>query len=237
LDLEGQGDNSITRIKRVFAEIIGQPVEDDGLIFDSKSLRVERIKEEQEYEGLRINFIARLERAKIHLQVDVGFGDIIVPAPEEIEYPRILDFPSARLMAYPKETVVAEKLEALVKLGMVNTRMKDFYDLWKLARHFDFNGDLLCGAIKSTFEHRRTEVPAATPLALTEEFSHDAQKAKQWQAFVRKSNLDHDGATLDTVVADLTGFLSLPLKAIATSQKFPMVWRNRGPWSPTTPHV
>ena len=237
LDLEGQGDNRIARIKQVFAEIIGQPVEDDGLIFDSKSLRVARIKEEQEYEGLRINFIARLERAKIHLQVDVGFGDIIVPAPEEIEYPRMLDFPSARLMAYPKETVVAEKLEALVKLGMVNTRMKDFYDLWKLARHFDFNGDLLCGAIKSTFERRRTEVPAATPLALTEEFSHDAQKAKQWQAFVRKSNLDHDGVTLDTVVADLTGFLLLPLKAIATSQKFPMVWRNSGPWSPTTPHV
>jgi len=131
LDLEGQGDNSIARIKQVFAEIIGQPVEDDGLIFDLKSLRVARIKEEQEYEGLRINFIARLERAKIHMQVDVGFGDIIVPAPEEIEYSQMLDFPSARLMAYPRETVVAEKLEAMVKLGMINTRMKDFYDLWK----------------------------------------------------------------------------------------------------------
>ena len=147
-------------------------------------------------EGVRINFIARLERAKIHIQVDMGFGDIIVPAPEEIEYPRMLDFPSARVMAYPKETVVAEKLEALVKLGMVNTRMKDFYDLRKLARHFDFNGDLLCDAIKATFERRQTEIPTDTPLALTEEFSHDAQKAKQWQAFVRKNNLDHDGVTL-----------------------------------------
>ena len=237
LDLEGQGDNSITRIKQVFAEIIGQPVEDDGLIFDPKSLRVARIKEEQEYEGIRINFIARLERAKIHMQVDVGFGDIIVPAPEEIEYPRMLDFPSARLMAYPRETVVAEKLEAMVKLGMVNTRMKDFYDLWTFARHFDFNGDLLCDAIKATFERRRTEVPTDTPLALTEEFSRDAQKAKQWLAFVRKSNLDQDGVTLHTVVAELAEFLLLPLKAIGTSQKFPMVWRNTGPWSPTTPHI
>ena len=108
----------------------------------------------------------------------------------------MLDFPSTRVMAYPKETVVAEKLEALVKLGMVNTRMKDSYDLWKLARHFDFNGDLLCDAIKATFERRQTEIPTDTPLALTEEFSHDAQNAKQWQAFVRKSNLDHDGVTL-----------------------------------------
>ena len=196
LDLEGQGDNSVTRIKQVFAEIIGQPVEDDGLIFDPKYLRVARIKEEQEYEGLRINFIARLERAKIHIQVDVGFGDIIVPAPEEIEYPRMLDFPSGRLMAYPKETVVAEKLEALVKLGMVSTRMKDFYDLWKLSRDFDFDGELLCRAIKATFERRRTKIPSDIPVALTEEFSRDAQKVKQWQAFVRKSNLDHDGVTL-----------------------------------------
>ena len=149
----------------------------------------------------------------------------------------MLDFPSARLMAYPRETVVAEKLEAMVKLGMVNTRMNDFYDLWKLARIFDFNGDLLCDAIKATFERRQTEVPTETPLALTEEFSRDAQKAKQWQAFVRKSSLDHAGVTLDTVVADLSEFLLLPLKAIGASQKFPMVWRNNGPWSPTTPHI
>ncbi len=221
LDLEGQGENSITRIKQVFAEIIGIPVEDDGLIFDPKSLRVARIKEEQEYEGLRINFIARLERAKIHIQVDVGFGDIIVPAPEEIEYPRMLDFPSARLMAYPKETVVAEKLEALVKLGMVNTRMKDFYDLWKLSRDFDFDGELLCKAIKATFERRRTKIPSDIPVALTEEFSRDAQKARQWQAFVRKSNLDHDGVSLHAVAADITEFLIPTLQAIGSSQRFP----------------
>jgi predicted nucleotidyltransferase component of viral defense system len=237
LDLEGQGDNSITRIKQVFAEIIGLPVEDDGLIFDPKSLRVARIKEEQEYEGLRINFIARLERAKIHIQVDVGFGDIIVPAPEEIEYPRMLDFPSARLMAYPKETVVAEKLEALVKLGMVNTRMKDFYDLWKLSRDFDFDGELLCKAIKATFERRRTRIPSDIPVALTEEFSRDAQKARQWQAFVRKSNLDHDGVSLHAAAADIAEFLIPTLQAIGSSQRFPLVWHSSGLWSPTTPNI
>lgn len=128
LDLEGHGENSIARIKRLFAEIIGQAVQDDGLVFGPQSLYVARIKEDQEYQGLRVNFIARLERAKIHTQVDVGFGDVIIPPPQETAYPAMLDFPSAYLLAYPRETVIAEKLEALVKLGIANTRMKDFYD-------------------------------------------------------------------------------------------------------------
>jgi nucleotidyltransferase AbiEii toxin of type IV toxin-antitoxin system len=110
LDLEGQGENSITRIKRSFTEIMSQVVEDDGLVFDPKSLRVARIKEEQEYEGLRVNLVARLERARIHMQVDIGFGDVIVPPPKEIQYPALLNFPSPRLRAYPREAVVAEKL-------------------------------------------------------------------------------------------------------------------------------
>src|SRR5580700_5730725 len=120
LDLEGQGENSIARIKRLFAEIISQAVEDDGLVFDLESLHVARIKEDQEYEGLRVNFVARLERAKIHMQVDVGFGDVIIPPPQETAYPAMLDFPSAHLLAYTRETVIAEKLEALVKLGIAN---------------------------------------------------------------------------------------------------------------------
>jgi predicted nucleotidyltransferase component of viral defense system len=180
LDLEGRGENSIPRIKRLFAEIIGQAVADDGLVFDPESLHVARIKEDQEYEGLRVNFVARLERAKIHIQVDVGFGDVILPPPQETAYPAMLDFPSAHLLAYPRETVIAEKLEALVKLGIANTRMKDFYDLWMLSREFAFDGTLLSDAIKATFKRRRTEIPADTPLALTDEFSRDSQKAKQW---------------------------------------------------------
>ncbi|MHB8617843.1 MAG: nucleotidyl transferase AbiEii/AbiGii toxin family protein [Candidatus Acidiferrales bacterium] len=228
LDLEGQGENSIPRIKRLFSEII----EDDGLVFDTKSLRVARIKEEQEYEGLRVNFIARLERARIHMQVDVGFGDVIVPPPKEIQYPTMLTFPSPRLRAYPRETVVAEKLEALVKLGMANTRMKDFYDLWKLSNDFDFDGALLTEAITATFKRRGTEVPSGRPLALTDEFSRDAQKTKQWQAFLKKSSLDHDQGSLHVVVADLTRFLIAPLRAVHGSQNFALTWPKGGPWSP-----
>src|SRR5579859_7009102 len=156
LDLSGQGDSSIARMKKVFGDVLAQVVEDDGLVFDPTSVRIIRIKEEQEYEELHVNFLARLERARISLQADIGFGDAIVPDPEEIQYPGMLDFPIARLRAYPKETVVAEKLEALVKLGMVNTRMKDFYDLWILAREFDLSGPSLCKPIEET---KRPAVP------------------------------------------------------------------------------
>lgn len=230
LDLEGQGENSIVRIKRLFAEIISEAVEDDGLTFDPKSLRVTRIKEDQEYEGLRVNFVAHLERARIHMQVDVGFGDVIVPPPEEIQYPAMLDFPSARVRAYPRETVVAEKLEALVKLGMANTRMKDFYDLWKLSNDFYFDGVPLSDAIKATFKRRGTEVPPGTPLALTDEFSLDSQKTKQWQAFIKKSGLGQDEATLHIVSAHLTRFLITPLRAVHASQHFALIWPKGGPW-------
>jgi predicted nucleotidyltransferase component of viral defense system len=231
LDLEGRGENSTARTKRLFSEIMNQVVEDDGLVFDPKSLRVARIKEDQEYEGLRVTLVSRLERARIHMQIDIGFGDVIVPAPNEIQYPAMLNFPSARLRAYPREAVVAEKLEALVKLGMANTRMKDFYDLWKLSHDFDFEGALLADAIKATFTRRGTEVPSRAPLALTEEFSHDSQKAKQWQAFLKKSGLDHDHAELHTVAAQLATFLLPPLQAATAAQPFTLTWHHGGPWA------
>jgi predicted nucleotidyltransferase component of viral defense system len=166
------------------------------------------------------------------MQVDVGFGDVIVPPPKEIQYPAMLNYPRPHLRAYPREAVVAEKLEALVKLGMANTRMKDFYDLWKLSHDFNFDGALLTDAIKSTFKRRRTDVPSDTPLALTDEFSRDSQKAKQWQAFLKKSGLDHDQAALHTVAADLARFLITPLQAAKTTQPSPLTWSKGGPWSP-----
>jgi Nucleotidyl transferase AbiEii toxin, Type IV TA system len=118
-----------------------------------------------------------------------------------------------------------------VKLGMANTRMKDFYDLWRLSQDFDFDGTLLTEAIRSTFKRRGTEVPAGTPLALTDEFSRDIQKARQWQAFLRKSGLEQDHATLQAVVADLSGFLIAPLQAVTTAQPFPLTWPKGGSWS------
>jgi predicted nucleotidyltransferase component of viral defense system len=230
LDLSGPAVGGTAQIKKIFEDILGQDVEDDGLAFDSASIRTARIRGEEEYEGVRVTFLARLERARIPLQVDIGFGDAIVPAPQEIQFPPMLDFPTARLRAYPKETVVAEKLEALVKLGMANTRMKDFYDLWIMAREFEFAGPALCKAIDATFERRRAEIPSAVPLPLTEEFSRDPQKVRQWRAFLKKSSLDQQNAELSQVIADLTTFVMPPLEAIRASDAFHMAWARNGPW-------
>jgi len=233
LDLSAQGDSSSARTRKVFGEIIAQPVDDDGLVFDPVSIRIAKIKEEQEYEGLRVNFLARLENARISLQVDIGFGDAIVPAPEEIHYPGMLDFPKAMIRAYPKETVVAEKLEALVKLGMVNTRMKDFYDLWILAREFEFNGLSLCNAIEATFQRRQTVISLDLPLALTKDFYDDQRKAKLWSAFVKKSGLDHQSPVFEAVITDLKRFLMPPMETIRASKPFQMFWPKFGPWAAT----
>lgn len=149
---------------------------EDGLEFDPTSVRGEEIRSPDEYDGVRIKLVGRLAGARIPLQVDIGFGDAVVPAPETIEYPSLLDLPAPRLRAYPREVVVAEKLQALVELGIANTRMKDFYDLWMLAGLFEFEGDRLARAIAATFERRRTPIPAEAPLALTSEFHADASK-------------------------------------------------------------
>ncbi len=160
-DFLARGHNAPERFATIFRELCVLKVDEDGLRFDADTVGAERISEDADYEGVRVTFVAFLERAKIPIQIDIGFGDIITPAPSETDYPALLDFPSPRLMAYPKETVVAEKLEALVKLGIANTRMKDFYDLEILSRIFTFEGKTLAKAIQNTFQKRGTDLPIA----------------------------------------------------------------------------
>jgi hypothetical protein len=140
------------------------------LTFHPDTVRVTEIREDQEYGGQRIRLTATLGNARIHLQVDIGFGDVITPAADEVEYPSLLGLPSPRLRAYPKETVIAEKLEAMVVLGMANSRMKDFYDVWMMSRELQFDGWTLAQAMQATFQHRRHELPHTAPTAFTEEF-------------------------------------------------------------------
>ena len=215
-------------MKKVFAEICAQPVESDGLAFDPKAVRAETIREELAYQGVRGRCLARLGNARIPLQVDVGFGDVITPGPVKLEYPTLLDFPAPRLLAYPRETMVAERFHALVKLGLTNTRMKVFYDLWTLARDFPFDGRVLAQALEATFRRQKTEVPAAGPLPLTAEFAES--KAGQWRAFLRKNGLEAEGATLARVTEDLQHFLLPPTRALAGSTNFTMFWPAPGPW-------
>lgn len=231
LDLHGRGASDASRLEQLFREIIGVQVEDDGLEFAPETVRGERIREEEEYEGMRVRFEARLGSARIPVQVDVGFGDAITPAAEETDYPVLLDFPAPRLRAYPRETVVAEKFEAMVKLGIANSRMKDFYDLWVLARDFEFQGRALSRAIEATFARRRTPVPTEEPLALTAAFHEDEGKRTQWLAFLRRTGLESGGKTLGDVVPALREFLMPPAIAAARGNVFDKVWPPSGPWS------
>ena len=232
LDLLGRGDNSVAAVVGAFREVCNQAVEEDGLEFRAESVRGERIKEDQEYEGIRVHCEARLENARIPLQIDVGFGDAVTPPAAGVRYPTLLEFPAPTLRAYRRETVVAEKFQAMTDLGMANSRMKDFYDLWVLARGFEFDGPTLSTAIRATFRRRRTALPTAAPLALTAEFAEDAAKRKQWEAFLRKSKLDV-GAVLAEVVAVLGDFLTPPVQALAAGEPFERNWPTGGPWMAT----
>jgi hypothetical protein len=173
-DFLARGDNSPERFVQIFREIAAAEVEDDGLRFDPKSVKTQRIKEDADYEGVRVTFTALLDKARIPIQIDVGFGDAITPGPVDTPYPTLLDLPAPHLLAYPRETVISEKLEAIVKLGIANSRMKDFHDLHSLSTTFEFDGKILAEAVRVTFEHRRTDLPAdGTPLAFTREFYED----------------------------------------------------------------
>lgn len=230
LDLLGRGNHSIGTLAQVFKEVCALTVEDDGLVFLTDTVHAEKIKEDQDYEGVRVHCEARLERARIDLQIDVGFGDAITPKAIEVQYPAMLEFPAASLRAYPRETVVAEKFQAMVALGIANSRMKDFFDLWTLAHSFEFNGPTLCHAIQATFKRRKTALPTEPPLALTSEFGTDAAKVKQWEAFIKKSRLDVGGKTLEQVCVSLQGFLMPATQALIAVEAFEMRWPPSGPW-------
>ena len=229
LDLLGFGDPSEDRMRRVIAEILAVEVEEDGVRFDADSLHVGPIREAQEYGGIRIMVTARVTTAQIRLQLDIGFGDAVTPDAVLVDLPPLLDFPAPRLRAYPRETVVAEKLEALVQLGLANSRMKDFYDLAVLAQMFEFEGELLARAIRATFERRGTPLPNALPAGLSSEFAEDSQKAAQWEAFLRKSG-GLQSEALGAVVAQIAGFVEQPLNAAAGVRPLPLRWPPGGPW-------
>lgn len=222
-DLLGFGSPEISHLEEVFRNISRIEVE-DGIVFQPDSVKGAEIRKEANYAGVRITLIGLLDSARCSVQVDVGFGDAVVPGPDDVSYPIILTgLPEPQLRAYPRCTVVAEKLEALTSLGMLNSRMKDFFDLWVLAKHSDFDGALLSRAIEATFERRHTAFPEGIPIGLSDEFINDDQKNKQWLAFLRKNALDP--IPLVTVISDLRGFLLPVLVAAAKSNKHDMAWQ------------
>lgn len=204
LDLLGFGDPSAGLMLEAFREILAQAAE-DGVEFDVDALRVDRIREELEHGGLRLRTTASVGGARISLTIDIGFGDTLEPGVEVLNYPSMLDFPAPRLRAYARETVIAEKFQAMVALGRVNSRMKDFYDIWILSRSFSFDDDRLARAIAATFARRKTRIPESLPDALTAAFAMDEQKQRQWSAFVE--DVAQDPGDLASVVGDIADFL------------------------------
>jgi len=230
VDFLGLGDSSETGLRAVFRELCEIPVEDDGLTLIADSIQVNVIRDDTEYGGMRVKLFGDLAGARIPIQADIGFGDAVTPGPRSIEYPTLLDGPAPNLKAYPLESVVAEKYQALVNLGMANSRMKDFYDLWIIASEFDFDGLTLSRAIGNTFSRRHTSLPEYTPFGLTPEFYEDAIKNTQWNAFVRKGMLATSPPTLKDVCLSLEAFLLQPTQALVRDEEFRATWKPGGPW-------
>ncbi len=228
LDLLGYGEQDVESLVEVVREICSTSVPDDGLTFLSETVAGNLIREDQAYEGVRIVVRALLSKARIRLQIDIGFGDAVTPEAEEEEFPTILDSPAPTLRMYPKETVVAEKLENMVDLGIANSRMKDFYDVLYLARRFEFDGSVLTEAIKATFERRRTPLPDEPPLALTGRFSSDGTKVGQWRAFLSRVGITGE-KDLPDAIDELRIFLLPLLSALASQTEFNQIW-NAGGW-------
>jgi len=204
LDLLGFGEPSSDAMLAVWKEVCAIEAE-DGVTFDGEGLRARPIREELEHGGVRLQTTATLARAKIYVTIDVGFGDAIEPGLEELEFPVLLDLPAPHLRAYARETVIAEKFQAMVALGRANSRMKDFYDVWVLSKTFDFDTSRLAQAIAATFKRRGTEIPRTIPDAFSPEFFRDEGKVRQWFAFIR--DLSADTASFEIVVSELAAFI------------------------------
>ncbi|MFH1537614.1 MAG: nucleotidyl transferase AbiEii/AbiGii toxin family protein, partial [bacterium] len=199
IDLLGRLENDLDKIVGVIKDVCVQDVESDGLVFEPNSMKAERITEAAEYEGVRVRFRGHLGNVRVVMQLDIGFGDIVVPSIARVEYPTMLDMPAPRLLGYSRESTVAEKFEAMAKLGARNSRMKDFFDIWLLSRQFDFDGNALAEAVKKTFASRGTTVPSH-PFAFVDEMKADPTKETQWRGFIRKSRIENAPLEFGVVV-------------------------------------
>ncbi len=228
LDLLGRGPSGVADVVAVVRELGGIPG-DDGIAFVTDPIAGEEIREPDEYAGVRVRLDARLAGARIPVQVDVGFGDAVLPAPVREVLPTLLDHEPPCVLVYPRETMVAEKVEAMVSLGVTNSRMKDFFDVHRLAESAAFEGATLHRAIRATFERRRTPFPDGEPVVLAQGFLAAPERQTQWRAFLRRGRL---GAPPDAGVLTeaLRGFLLPVIAAAASSTAFDAYWKPGGPW-------
>lgn len=228
VDLLAKVNNQIENLEQIVRECCDLEIE-DGVVFDSESVRGETIKKDAEYKGVRVLVKGSLGKIRLNVQIDFGFGDLVVPAPVEITLPELLDLGSPHLLGYTPESSIAEKFQAIVALDVTNTRYKDFYDIWLLSRDLEFDGMVLSKALETTFKQRNNPLPGDIPNALTERFTEDENKQKQWQAFLRKNRLD-DSISLKDVVEQIRNFL-LPLTStLINGEVFTKLWSPETGW-------
>lgn len=227
IDMLGRTSNEESDIISQITDILVVDVEPDGLKFEPGSIQPERITEDADYEGIRVRFRGFLDSVRISMQIDIGFSDIIYPGPAELDMPTMLDFPAPRLLCYSRESVIAEKFEAMVKLGTLNSRMKDFYDIWLLSRQFDFDGMELARAIRLTFDQRETAIPLEI-VAFENTFADSKQV--QWTAFRKRLQQDHVPESFNEIVSSVEVFLTPLISAICQNVSASGRWVSPGPW-------
>jgi hypothetical protein len=233
VDLLATGSQDHAAIRRAIEEICAVPCPEDGVLFDPKSIRIEDIREEQEYGGVRAFLRGSLGQARLALQVDIGFGDVSTPERSEREYPTLLDHPAPRLWVYPRETLIAEKFEAMVHLGPLNSRVKDLWDVTAMARYFDFDGELLREAIAETFRRRGTTLGGQKPESLQPAFYEDPKRTRYWQEFQRQVEASAYGPMrLVDAGEEIRHFLSPLCDSLVNNEPFPKHWPAGGPWRP-----
>lgn len=214
IDFLARYDNQMAGIIKLIKNVCVERVTADGLIFDPKTVIGRRINENVDYEGVRIKLIGFLDRARIPMQIDIGFGDIIYPKPKVIHYPVILNYPSPHLKGYPAESIVSEKFEAMVKHGLLNSRMKDFYDIWIMTRQFDFKVSDLAEALKRTFRHRKIPLPRHKPLFAEEIYNKNSDRQMLWKTFIKKAAIKHAPEKLSVIAKEIEEFLIKPIEAL-----------------------
>jgi len=229
IDLLGKIENSPEIIAATIKDACRMDIEDDGMTFNADTVSAGTITTDAGYAGVRVRLRGNLGNARITLQIDIGFGDEIVPGPRKVVFPVILDFPAPELNGYTMESTIAEKFHAMVRRGVLSSRMKDFYDVWKLSRKYDFKGEVLARAVTKTFANRNTTI-TGDPAVFDPSFGEDAVKMIQWRGFLGKAKLADAPTEFRDVVADIKTFLQPPAISLAGGRPFRGTWKAPGPW-------
>jgi len=230
LDFLGFGEMTLEDVDSTINSLCALELPQDGIRFREETVNSSFIRHESGYGGIRVKLIAQITKARLPMQIDIGLGDVVTPPALVVEYPTLLDMPAPKIRAYPPETVVAEKFQILVDFGIVNSRMKDVFDLWVISETISFNGLNLADAIRKTFNTRNTQIPTGIPLALTREFADDPLKRAQWKGFLRKLEDSSVSHSLEQVQQQLRQFMLPPVRSIVANENFVSVWNPGEGW-------